>query len=237
MSWVSSDSSPDADNRRLSAPTTAPISLTQTKSFSFASRTGIKKFSLLAHRRIKWKFDPAGAPHHGGSWKRMVRSCKQVLYVILGSRRLTDEVLQTSLCLTEQFLNARPLTSVSNDPTEIEALTSNHFLLGGPCSSFLSLDSCDINHRKRYARAQAYADSIWSRWLREYTLSLNKRSKWYSPSDRELKVNDLVWIVDAQNPRGYYPLGRILSLKYGIDGIARSASEPKRVPTIVLLLS
>ena len=117
----------------------------------------------------------------------------------------------------------RPLTSVSNDPTEIEALTPNHFLLVGPCSSFPSLDSCDINHRKRYARAQAYADSIWSHWLREYTPSLNKRSKWYSHSDRELKVNDLVWIVDAQNPRDHYPLGKILSLKYGIDVIARSA--------------
>ena len=107
--------------------------------------------SLLAHRKNKRKFNPASAPHHGGSWERMVRSCKQVLYVILGSRRLTDEVLQTSLCLTEQFLNARPLTSVSNDPTEIEALTPNYFLLRGPCSSFPSLDSCDINHRKRYA--------------------------------------------------------------------------------------
>ena len=187
--------------------------------------------SLLAHRKLKWKFNPAGAPHHGGSWERMVRSCKQVLYVILGSRRLTDEVLQTSLCLTEQFLNARPLTTVSNDPTEIEALTPNHFLLGGPCSSFPSLDSCEINHRKRYARAQAYADSIWTRWLRDYTPSLNKRSKWYSPSDRELKVNDLVWIVDAQNPRGYYPLGRILSLKYGIDGIARSADVRTKTGT------
>ena len=73
----------------------------------------------------------------------MERSCKQVLYVILGSRWLTDEVLQTSICLKKQ--NAPPLTSVSNDPTEIEALTPNHFLLGGPCCSFPSLDSCGIN--------------------------------------------------------------------------------------------
>ena len=107
-------------------------------------------------------------------------------------------------------------------------------MLGGPCSFFPSLDSCDINHRKWYTRAQAYADSIWSRWLREYIPSLNKRSKWYSPYDRELKVNDLVWIVDAQNPRGYYPLGRILSLKYGIDGIdaiARSADVRTKTGT------
>ena len=65
--------------------------------------------SLLAHKKIKWKYNPAGAPHHGGAWERMVRSCKHVLYAILGSRRITDEVLHTSLCLVEQFLNARPL--------------------------------------------------------------------------------------------------------------------------------
>ena len=44
-------------------------------------------------------------------------------------------------------------------------------------------------------------------------------------------MNDLVWIVDAQNPRGYYPLGRIVSLKYGIDGIARSAEVRTKTGT------
>ena len=34
------------------------------------------------------------------------------------------------MCLVEQTLNARPLTSVSDDPDDLEALRQNHFLLG-----------------------------------------------------------------------------------------------------------
>ena len=48
---------------------------------------------LLVHKEIKWKYNPHGAPHHGGSSKILVRSCKHVFYAIIGTRKLTDEVL------------------------------------------------------------------------------------------------------------------------------------------------
>ena len=89
----------------------------------------------LARIKLSWKFNPPGAPHHGGPWERMVRSCKRVFYSILGTRRLTDEVLSTTLCLVEQALNARPLTPVTDNPSELDALTPNHFLLGRPSAS------------------------------------------------------------------------------------------------------
>ena len=60
----------------------------------------------------------------------LVRSVKRVLYDILGSRRVNEEVLGTTLCLIEQALNPRPITPVSTDSRELEALTQNHFLLG-----------------------------------------------------------------------------------------------------------
>ena len=34
---------------------------------------------------------------------------------------------------------------------------------------------------------------------------------------------DLVWILDDDSPRGHYPFARFSSLRYGNDGIARSA--------------
>ena len=52
---------------------------------------------------------------------------------------------------------------------------------------------------------------------------MNRRCKWKTPSDEILKTGDLVWIIDSDSPRGYYPLARILSLRNGNDGIARSA--------------
>ena len=178
----------------------------------------------MAQKGIQWKFNPPAAPHHGGSWERLVRSCKRVFYAILGNRRLTDEVLNTTFILVEQSLNARPITPVSADPNELDALTPNHFLLGRSTCNLPSLATDnDFDHRKRYIRSQAYANAIWSRWLKEYVPPLNTRSKWNLPSPEELRTGDLVWICEPSNPRGYYPMARIESLHYGQDSVARSA--------------
>ena len=177
----------------------------------------------LAHKGIKWRFNPPSAPHQGGIWERLVRSFKRVLYAILGTRRLTDEVLHTTFCLVENALNSRPLTPVSADPCDLNALTPNHFLLGEHSTSIPSVVGNEFDHRKRYARAQSYANVIWSCWIKEYVPTLNRRSKWQTPAEQHLKTGDLVWIVEETNPRGYYPTARIVELRYGSDSVARSA--------------
>ena len=82
----------------------------------------------LAHKGIKWRFNPPNAPHQGGIWERLVRSFKRVLYTIFGTSRVTDEVLNTTFCLIEHALHARPLTPVSADPSDLGAITPNHLL-------------------------------------------------------------------------------------------------------------
>ena len=172
---------------------------------------------------INWKFNPPSAPHHGGVWERLMRSYKQTFYAILGNTRLTDEILTTVFCLVEQSLNTRPLIPASADATDMDASTPNHFLLGTAGSSLPSHSNCDFDHRKQYARAQAYSDAIWSRWVKEYAPALNRRFKWSTQSDKQLKTGDLVWIVEAINPRGYYPLARVVKLHFGSDAIAQIA--------------
>ena len=158
---------------------TARTSLVWKRNYLPASRAGMAWLRpYFAHKGVAWKFNPPGSPHHGGSWERLFRSVKRVLYDILGSRRVTEEVLGTTLCLTEQALNSRPITPISIDSYEIEAFTPNHFLLGQHATGFPSLlpgEHFDL--KKRYVRAQSYANAIWSRWLREYVPSLNKRFK------------------------------------------------------------
>ena len=83
----------------------------------------------LAQKDIKWKFNPLGAPHFGGIWERLVGSCKKAMIVVLDGRSLTDDVLITTMCLVEQTLNARPLTSVNDDRDDLENLTPNHFFI------------------------------------------------------------------------------------------------------------
>ena len=180
--------------------------------------------AVFVQKGIKWKFNPTIALHHGGSWERFVRSVKRVLYDILGNRKVTEEVLKTTLCLVEQPLNARPITAVNSDPLELEALTLNHFILGQHAASFPSLSfEVSFDLKKRFARAQSYANAICTRWMPEYIPSLNRRAKWHNQSDVKLKAGDLVWVIEPDTPRGHYPLARILRLHYGKDGCARSA--------------
>ena len=84
----------------------------------------------LIHQGIRWKFNPPGALLFGGVWEWLVRSCKKAMHAVLGKRSVTEEVLSTTMCVVEQTLNARPLTPVSSDVNDLEALTLNHFLLG-----------------------------------------------------------------------------------------------------------
>ena len=115
--------------------------------------------SELAKRGVKWKFNPTAAPHYGGVWERLVPSFKRTLYAILGNRRLTDEILITTFCLVEQSLNNRPLTSVSSDANDLDALTPNHqtiFFWGIAVLAFLhsplsmtSTTESDTPERKR----------------------------------------------------------------------------------------
>ena len=123
----------------------------------------------------------------------------------------------------EQCLNVRPITPVSPEATDIDALTPNHFLLGTASSTLPSRFRPEIDHRKRDVRAQAYSDAIWNRWLKEYVPHLNGRSKWFQSSERHMKAGDLVWLVEPTAPRGHYPLGRVVKLNYGTDSIACSA--------------
>ena len=139
----------------------------------------------------------------------------------------------TKFCLVEQSLNARRLVPASADEMGLDALTPYHFLLGNVGSSSPGHCNSDFDHRKRYARAQAYSDAIWSRWLKEYVPALNRRSKWTSQSEHSLKTGDLVWIVEPSSPRGHYPLARIVKMHYGNDSIARSAEVKATTGTLV----
>ena len=80
--------------------------------------------------------------------------------------------------MVEPAFNSRPLTPVSADPSDLGALTPNHFLLGNQACSLPSIIGVDeFDHRKRYARAQSYANAIWSRWIKAYVPTLNRSSK------------------------------------------------------------
>ena len=86
--------------------------------------------SDLVQKNFVWKFNPPGAPHFGGIWERLVRSCYKAMVSILGNRSLTNDVLTTTMSLVKRTLNARPISPASDDPEDLQTLTPNHFILG-----------------------------------------------------------------------------------------------------------
>ena len=73
-------------------------------------------------------FNPPAAPHMGGVWERLTRLYKKALDV-LQNQVLTDEVLLTAFAEVEWLVNSRPLTEISSDVDDLEALTPNHFII------------------------------------------------------------------------------------------------------------
>ena len=142
------------------------------------------------------------------------------MIAVLDGRSLTDNVLITNMCLVEQTLNARPLTSVSDDPDDLEALTPNHFLLGRANLATPCLPDVQryTDLRRVFRVSQAYSDMIWTRWTKECLPEWNVRNKWNKDDVRQLKVNDLVWVVDENVQRSNYKMARVLEVQEGSDG-------------------
>ena len=188
---------------------------------------------FASRKEIDWTFNPPLASHHGGVWERMIRTVRRVLLSVLNPRvHLTDEVLQTTFCEVENVVNSRPLMKCSDDPSDDAPLTPNHFLLlqGNfpyPWGKFISADSL----RKRWCRVQELVTSFWQRWASRYLPELQKRQKWGAACPN-LKVGDLVMLVNENTPRGLWPLGLVESLNYSSDGLVRSAKV--RTKTTVL---
>ena len=177
----------------------------------------------LSQDHIKWTFMPPSASHMGGVWERLVGSVKRALRVTIGSQCVTDEVLHTALLEVEAMVNGRPLTYVSSDSADVEPLTPNHLLLG--CASMNMspglFHSQDLTSRRRWRQSQILANHFWKRWRQEYVPILTTRQKWLRER-RNLRVGDVVMMADADSPRGFWPLARVVSVFPGADGVVRS---------------
>lgn len=86
--------------------------------------------SSMASEGIEWRFNPPSAPHFGGLWESAVKSTKHHLTRVLKDGRLTLEELNTLLCQIEACVNSRPMTPLGSDPSEPDAFTPAHFLIG-----------------------------------------------------------------------------------------------------------
>lgn len=169
----------------------------------------------------KWNFNPPYGQHMGGSWERLIGSMKTTLDAILPTSHYpNEETLVTALAEVENIINSRPLTFVSIEPDDPEALTPNHFLLGSsnghkPPGIFPPLPK---TLRGNWRYAQQIADGFWRRWIKEYLPMITRRTKWFDDV-KPIEVDDQVIIVEEDTPRNTWTRGVVVeATKTGRDG-------------------
>ena len=84
---------------------------------------------FLLQQSVQWIFNPPAGSHHSGLWECCIRTMRKVMNALLREQVLEDEGLATLMCEVENIVNGRPLTKVSNDLRDLEALMPNHLLL------------------------------------------------------------------------------------------------------------
>ena len=177
----------------------------------------------LAQKGIKWLFNPPDASHRGGVWERQIRTVRRVLAGLTSEQVLSDEALRTLLTIAEGIINDRPLTPSSDDPNDLQALTPNHLLI----LRAASLPGRDYGPdmpsvRQRWKQVLYLADLFWTRWKRDYLPLLRSRTKWHGVG-RNVKVGDIVLVIDKQQDKTQWPLARVLETFPGSDGLVRTA--------------
>ena len=169
---------------------------------------------FLLQKNVQWIFNPPAGSHHGGVWERCIRTIRKVMSALLKQQVLDDEGLATLMCEVESIVNGRPLTKVSDDPRDLEALTPNHLLLlrSGTTLPPGIFSKEDVYSRRRWRQVQYLSDVFWRRWLKEYLPRLQERQKW-TRSAANFEVGDVVLVVDENSPRNSWPLGRIQEVR------------------------
>lgn len=106
-----------------------------------------------------------------------------------------------------------------NSLLQITCYSCYHVLASPPPGIF---EKEDLYCRRQWRQAQFLANLFWKRWIKEYLPTLQERKKWNEPKEN-LKVGDVVLLMDKNFPRGQWPLARVLEVFTSDDGLVRSA--------------
>jgi len=151
-----------------------------------------------------------------------VKSAKKHLLKVNAMGLLTYEEMNTLLCRIEAVLNSRPISPISDDPSDLNALIPGHFLVGGSLSLSAEPDSTGIplNRVKRWELVKLQAQTFWKRWSTEYLPQLHKRGSWLSEKDN-VKVGSLAILKEDNLPSLKWKMVRNTKVHPGNDRVVR----------------
>lgn len=187
-----------------------------------ASETRTAIDGLCSVRNIEWHFILPRSPHFGGLWEAAVKSAKTHLKKLLHNKSYTFEQLATIVSEIEAVLNSRPLTAISDSPSDLRVLTPSHFLIGEPLNTLPDTEAHpDMqNITRRWTAIQALKSEFWRRWSREYLHELLSRVKW-TKANSDIEPRTLAIIQDKDLPPLKWRMGRVTNVFPGEDGHCR----------------
>ncbi|XP_055589056.1 uncharacterized protein LOC129741357 [Uranotaenia lowii] len=171
---------------------------------------------------INFKFIPARSPNFGGLWEAAVKSFKTAFKRTVALKVLQYDEMTTTLAQIEAVLNSRPLTPLSDDPDDFEALTPGHFLIQRALTALDEPDLTDTpeNQLTMWQRATKYAQVIWKKWSKLYLSDLHNRTRW-TRKRNNISVGSMVLLMDERLPSLKWPLARVTEVFHGSDGNIR----------------
>jgi hypothetical protein len=180
----------------------------------------IEKMSNV--KQIQWIFNPPTAAWWGGWWERLIRSIKDLLKRMLGNAKLSYDGLRTCISSAAATINNRPLTTVNEDNDDLIPLTPAMFLMGSRKFEFPEGKAISARALSgEYSKSKQLQEMLQARFRKEYLAALVHRSQ--EKNTPQPKEGDIV-LIGADNKKRYeWPLGKVLELMPGKDGVVRVA--------------
>jgi hypothetical protein len=192
------------------------------KLYSDNAKTFKGAIPILKKMNVDSFYIPDRAPNWGGWWERLIKSTKEILRKSLGKSCVSWDEMSTLLTEIEQLLNNRPLTVVTDDVQDLTPISPSDFLL--PIAPSDITEECNQrNLTRRFRHRQKLGQKLWNRWQHDYILRLKQWPKGSNKLTPTPRVDDVV-LVDPESSknRAVWPLGRVVNLISGRDGIARA---------------
>ena len=208
--------------RKFIALRGCPVAIHSDKGSQLTSASNvIEKWAVT--RDIKWTAVPAEGQHQNGTSESLIKSIKRSLTIVLGSNVLSFSGLQMIFYEVADMINSRPIGVITgSDPTQPEAITPNHLILGRSTSKVVSgyVDTTrDVN--KRVDFLNTLVKEWWRIWYESVLPSLVPSYKWLQ-RHRNVKVGDICLIKYANELKARYRLGKVHNVKTSADGLVRS---------------
>ena len=184
--------------------------------------------NFLTDHKIEWKFIVDYAAWWGGFYERMMRSIKTPLKKILGRSVYGPDEMYTILTEVEAMVNSRPLTQVTDEPSEMNYLTPACFLIG---RKLINIPVKPVSSKKKtpeqkelnrlMVQQNRTLNQIWKTWRENYMRNLGTVPTRVN-EDQCIKVGELVMVSEHSIVRTKWVVGVVDKTKEGKDGRVRT---------------